>query len=347
MAGLKEYLIRRLITFIPTIIGVTIIVFLIANVIPADPARAWAGGERARPEVIERIRKMYHLDDPWYIQYIFVMKGILNYFINPNHEGALIDPLTSRYVFDDIFLRFPTTLQLAIFAEIFILSIGIPLGLISALKKDTLLDTFVRIFALIGVSLPIFWIGYIFIWIFFTNLGWTTLAGVPVPKCYETGTCPITTHIPLFDAIFAGEFDTLMQIIKRFWLPGFTLGLGYAGILARIVRNSFLDALNSDFIEFAKAKGLPKRWIWKHALKNAMVPIITVIGLQFGGLLGGAYITETVFGLPGVGRYAVQAISNLDMPAVIGTTLLFSFLYVTVNLIVDITYSIIDPRVRY
>lgn len=347
MAGLKEYLIRRIITFIPTIIGVTFIVFIIANVIPANPARAWAGGERARPEVIKRVIEEYHLNDPWYIQYIFIMRGIFNYFISPEHEGAIVDPLTGRYIFNDIFLRFPTTLQLTLFAEIFILTIGIPLGLISALKKNTWFDTFVRIFALVGVSVPIFWLAYILIWIFFTNLGWITLAGTPTPRCYEAQSCPIVTHIPIFDAIFAGDFDTLMQIIRRFWLPGFVLGFGAAGVLARIVRNSFLDALNSDFIEYAKARGLPKRWIWKHALKNALVPIITVIGLQFGGLLGGAVITETVFGLSGIGRYAVNAISYLNMPAIVGVTLLFAFIYVTVNLTVDIVYSAIDPRIRY
>jgi len=347
LAGLKEYLVRRAVTFIPTLLGVTLIVFIIANIIPADPARAWAGGERARPEIVARIRKQYHLDDPWYIQYVFVMKGIISYFTSPTHEGAIIDPLTSKYVFDNIFLRFPTTFQLALFAEIFILTIGIPLGLISALKRNTWIDTFVRFFALTGTSMPIFWFGYLMMWVFFSHLRWTSLAGVPSPRCYESGTCPITTYIPIFDALVAGEYDIVMQVIRRFWLPGFVLGFRAAGVLARIVRNSFLDALSSDFIEFAKAKGLPKRWIWKHALKNAFVPVITVIGLQFGGLLGGAVITETVFGLPGIGRYAVNSINYLNMPAVIGVTLMFAFMYMLVNLMVDIVYSALDPRIRY
>ncbi|MCD6372340.1 MAG: ABC transporter permease, partial [Thermococcus sp.] len=154
-------------------------------------------------------------------------------------------------------------------------------------------------------------------------------------------------HVPMIDALLTGDFSTFTQHIHRLWLPGFTLGFSGSGTLARFVRNSFLEALSSDYVAFLKAKGVPKLRIYRHALKNALVPIITVLGLQFGGLLGGTPITETVFGLPGMGSYVLDAIRNLDFPAVVAITFIFALIFVTTNLIVDILYAVIDPRVRY
>ncbi|AEC50920.1 dipeptide transport system permease protein [Pyrococcus sp. NA2] len=332
MANLKKFLIRRILTFIPTIIGVTLIVFLIAYKIPADPAKAWAGGEKATPEAIKMIREMYHLDKPWYDQYVFLVKGLIT--------NTIIDPRTSNPVMYDVGKRFPVTFQLAVIAFLFIIIIGIPLGIISALKRNTWIDTVVRIFALLGVSTPAFWLGYLMIYIFFVKYRVTTIAGVPpFPE-------PIT-RIPMIDALLRGDFDLFKQHLARFWLPGLTLGFLGMGVTARFVRNSFLEALSSDYVLFLKAKGAPKLRVYKHALKNALVPIVTVLGLQFGGLLGGTPITETVFGLPGMGSYAVQSIQNLDFPVVVAITFIYAIIYVTINLIVDILYAIIDPRVRY
>jgi len=333
MAELKRFLVRRLLTFIPTIIGVTLITFLIAYVVPADPARAWAGGEKASPKAVELVKERYHLNDPWYVQYAFLVQGLFT--------GTLINPQTQNPVTYDLMKYFPNTLELAVFAFIFILLLGIPLGFISAIKKDTVLDMGVRVFALIGVSTPIFWLGYILIWVFFVNLRIITIAGVPPPPEITV------TGLPVLDALLQGDFTLFWQHVQRFWLPGFVLGFMGAGVVARFVRNSLLESLGSDYIEYLKAKGVSKLTLWRHALKNALVPIVTVLGLQFGALLSGAPITEIIFGIPGIGRYAVLAIQNLNFPAIIGVTFMFAMVYVTANLIVDILYAIIDPRVRY
>ncbi|RLI82783.1 ABC transporter permease [Archaeoglobales archaeon] len=333
MAELKKFLVRRVLTFIPTIIGITLIVFAIAYLIPADPARAWAGGEKASQKAIEIIRQKYHMDEPWYDQYIFLVTGLL--------KNEIIDPRTSNPVLDDVGKRFPVTFQLALFAYFFVLSIGIPLGLVSALKRDTAIDTFVRIFALIGVSTPVFWLGYILIYVFFVHVRIINLAGVPPsPEM-------VITHIPVIDSLLIGNFELFRQHVARFWLPGFVLGFMGAGVVARFVRNSFLEAIGGDYIEFLKAKGVQKLRIYRHAMKNSLVPIITVLGLQFGGLLSGAPITETVFGLPGIGLYAIYSISTLDFPAIVAVTFIFALVYVIANLIVDVFYAVVDPRVRY
>ena len=346
MAELKKFLIRRLLTFIPTLIGVTLIVFIIANVIPADPARAWAGGEKARPEVIERIKKEYKLDEPWWVQYTFLMGKLFS--------NDIVSPRTHNRIWDDLIFgtargvagagtkygRFFITLQLALMAFMYIVFIGIPLGILSALKKDSILDMFVRILALVGVSTPVFWLGYLLIYLLYVKIRVIDIAGFPEPSQRITG-------VMVLDALILGEYDIAYQIITRLALPAFVLGFIGIGVIARITRNSFLEAWNADYIEFGKARGLRRSRLMRHALKNALVPIVTVLGLQFGGLLGGAPITETVFGIPGLGRYMIEAIRNFDYPALIGGVLLFALIYMLANLIVDIAYAFIDPRVRY
>ncbi len=332
MANLKRFLVRRSLTFVPTIIGVTFITYIIAFIIPSNPARAWAGGLKARPEVIQTIIREYHLNSPWYVQYYYFMKGVIT--------NSMVDPIFSFKVMTYVLSRFPITLELTLFALFFLVCLGIPLGIISALKKDTWIDAVVRVWALIGVSTPIFWLGYIFIYIFFYMLGWITIAGVPYPKVHITG-------VPIIDALITGNWVVFVENIKRFLLPGFTLGFAGIGIIARLVRNSFLEAHSSDFIFFAKMRGLRDNRIFTHTLRNALVPVVTVIGLQFGGLLGGAPITETVFGIPGLGRAMVHAIFNMDFPVLIAGTLFIALIYVITNLVVDILYAVIDPRVRF
>ncbi|RLG82157.1 MAG: ABC transporter permease [Thermoprotei archaeon] len=346
MAELKKFLIRRLLTFIPTLIGVTLVVFVIANVIPADPARAWAGGEKARPEVIERIKEEYKLDEPWWVQYTFLMEKLF--------RNDIVSPRTHNKIWNDLIFgtaggvagagtkygRFFITLQLALMAFMYIVFIGIPLGILSALKKDSILDMFVRMLALIGVSTPVFWLGYLLIYLLYVRVRVIDIAGLPEPSQRITG-------IMVLDAFILGEYNIAWQIITRLALPAFVLGFIGIGVVARITRNSFLEAWNADYIEFGKARGLRRSRLMRHALKNALVPIVTVLGLQFGGLLGGAPITETVFGIPGLGRYMVEAIRNFDYPALIGGVLLFALIYMLANLIVDIAYAFIDPRVRY
>ncbi|MET1100940.1 MAG: ABC transporter permease [Pyrodictiaceae archaeon] len=332
MAGLSRFLVRRALTFIPTVVGATFIVFLVAAVIPANPARLWAGGEKANPQVVEQLVREYHLKDPIIVQYYFFMEKLLT--------NSMVSPVTHNKVWEDVFRYFPVTFQLAILAFVMVLAIGIPLGIISALKRDTWVDTTIRIIALIGVSTPIFWLAYLLIFVFFTELKLITLAGTPTPPYSITG-------IPLIDAIIMLDGKTLSQILARYTLPAFVLAYPSIGVVARLVRNSFLDAMGSDFVEYIEARGLPRSWKYRHVLRNAMVPIVTVLGLMFGGLLAGAPITETVFGLPGLGRYMLQAINNYDYLSLIGALFLVSLIYVIANLVVDILYAVIDPRVRY
>jgi peptide/nickel transport system permease protein len=332
MAELRKFLVRRLITFIPTVIGVTILVFIIAAVLPADPAKLWAGGEKANPQVVENLRREYKLDRPIWEQYYFFMKNVVT--------NELVSPVSHNKVWEDLGRRLPVTIQLTLLSFTFIILIGVPLGVISALKRDSLLDMVVRILALIGISTPIFWLAYLLIFLFFTRLHWITLAGTPITPYSITG-------IPLIDSLLKLDFNTFKQVIERFWLPSLVLAYPSIGVIARLVRNSFLDAMSADFVEYIDARGLPRVQRYMHILKNAMIPIITVLGLTFGGLLSGAPITETVFGLPGVGRYLIDAIRFYDYLTLIGGVFLIALIYVTVNLIVDISYAMIDPRVRY
>ncbi|MDM7274646.1 MAG: ABC transporter permease [Thermoprotei archaeon] len=332
MSDLKRFLLRRALTFIPTVIGVTFLVFFIAAVLPADPAKLWAGGEKANPQVVENIKREYRLDRPIWEQYFFFLKNVVT--------NEMVSPVSHNKVWEDLGRRLPVTIQLTLLSFTFIVSIGIPLGILSALKRDSVIDMLVRILALLGVSTPVFWLAYLLIFIFFTRLGWITLAGTPVPPYSITG-------IPLIDSIIKLDFHTFKQVIERYWLPSLVLAYANIGVIARLVRNSFLDALSSDFVEFIDARGLSSRRKYVHVLKNAMVPVITVLGLTFGGLLAGAPITETVFGLPGVGRYLIDAIRFYDYLTLMGGVLLIALIYVTVNLLVDISYAIIDPRVRY
>jgi len=332
MANLSRYLVRRALTLVPTILGVLVITFAIGYIIPADLARAWAGGEKADPILAQRLAEKYHLNDPPHLQFYYLLRGLLT--------NTLDSPITGTPVFTEVFRRFHITFQLALLTVFFAVIIGIPMGIIAALKKDTAIDNAVRSWALAGTSMPSFWFAYIMMYIFFTRLHWTYLAGDPLPSRLITG-------FPLLDALILGEFDVFYQILKRYWLPALVLGILYAGAYARYLRNTLLDVIQSEFVLFLKAKGVPPWWVWRHALKNSMIPMVTIIGFSFGGLLGGAIITETIFALPGVGFFTLQALYNLDFPVIIGSTLFFALIVVLTSLIVDILYSIIDPRIRY
>ncbi|RLE55796.1 MAG: ABC transporter permease [Thermoprotei archaeon] len=333
MGELKYYLIRRLLTFIPTIIGVTLLTFLIARVIPANPAVLWAGGIKAKPEVVQLLIKKYHLDKPPHIQYFYYLKDIFT-----GHWG--ISPVTHRPVIADIATYFPATAELALFSLFVTIFIGIPLGVISALKKDTWIDHVVRIIAISGASMPVFWLGIILQWIFYYSLGLlpATGRGIP-PRITYTG-------LYLLDSLLCGDFEAFRSNLQHIILPGFTLAYPCIGLVARITRSSVLDVLSADFIDYARIRGLKPSFVFRHVFRNASIPIITILGLLFGSLLCGAVITETVFSWPGLGTYTVAAISNIDYPAIMGVTLIIGLVYVTVNLIVDILYAIIDPRIR-
>jgi peptide/nickel transport system permease protein len=351
--GLARFLARRAATFVPTVVGVLLITYIIAYSVPGDPVRAWVGEKLLNPEALERIREKYRFNAPWYEQFTFFVTQLL--------KAELEDPIRNRNVFDEIFERFPVTVELAIVGFIFLVAIGIPLGIVAAIKKDSIVDFFVRVFALVGSSLPAFVLYYYLILALFVYTRTTELAGVPLPSAqcraivasiaqgypYVGPVVGAIGSVPMFGAAMCGEFGVVAETFRRLYLPGLALGLLNGGFIARIVRNSLLDALSSEYILYAKARGLSKLRVWGHALKNALVPVVTVLGINFGGLLSGAVIAERAFNIPGMGRLMYEAITRANFPVIIACTFLFAIIYVTVNLVVDILYAVIDPRIRY
>jgi ABC-type dipeptide/oligopeptide/nickel transport system permease component len=312
---------------------VLVLVFTISYVIPTDPARQWAGGLHARPEQVELIRERYHLNDPLYMQIYYYLEGLL-------HGDLGISASTRRPVLEDLKSFFPATFELAIFS--FIISLlGIPFGVISALKRNKMIDHISRVFSLTGASTPLFWMALILQFIFYFKLGWLPAAGrLEVPLERITG-------MVLIDSVITGNGEALIDALQRLAMPSFCMAFWSMGYLVRITRSSMLEVLNTEYIMTAKAKGLPQRIVnYRHALKNAIVPPITIMGIRFGWLLAGAVLLETIFAWPGMGRYAASSIVEVDLPAMVGYCLVVALVMILANLVVDITYAFIDPRVR-
>lgn len=303
-----QYIVRRLLLTIPVVIGVSIIVFLIIRLLPGDPARALAGVQ-ATPEYIEQVRERYGLNDPIYVQYGRFVAGAVT--------GDLGQSVFSRRpVTTEIAERFPRTLILASISLVIATILGVSAGIISATRRNSLFDNASMFVALVGVAAPVFWMALMLQLLF-------------------------SVRLRLLPATGMGGIEHLI-------LPSITLGMASAALMARITRSSMLDVLKQDFITTARAKGLAERVVvYKHALKNALIPVVTVLGLQFGILLGGAVLTETVFAWPGVGRLLVDAILRRDYPVVQGTVMLLAFLFVIINLVVDVIYAFLDPRIHY
>jgi peptide/nickel transport system permease protein len=305
---LFQYTLRRVLIAIPSVLGVMIIVFAMVRLAPGDPAQLLAG-EFADPETIELIRERFGLNDRIEVQFWRFVSGVATFDLGESTR-------TKRLVTDDLATYFPNTIELALGAIFVALLFGIPAGILAALRPNSPIDLTVMVFALIGVSMPVFWFGLLAILVFSVQLGWFPVAGR----------------------------GTLRHLI----LPAISLGLGSMAIIARMTRSSMLEVLNQDFIRTARAKGLvSSAVVLKHALRNAMVPVITVIGLQFGALLAGTVITETVFSWPGIGSLLVQSILARDYPVVQGAVLLIAVSFILVNLTVDLIYGFIDPRIRY
>jgi peptide/nickel transport system permease protein len=305
---LYGYIIRRLLLAIPVLIGVSILVFAIIRFIPGDPARAIAG-VHASPEYIEQVREELLLDEGIHVQYFVYMKNLL--------QGDLgRSTFTRRPVTVELFERFPNTMVLAATAMGIAAILGMSAGIISATKRYSLFDNASMLAALVGVAAPVFWLGVMFQLLFSVNLGWLPSGGI--------GTW------------------------KHLVLPALTLGLATAALIARITRSSMLEVLRQDYITTARSKGQVERVVvYKHALKNALIPVVTVMGLQFGTLLGGAVLTETVFSWPGIGRLMVDSILARDYPVVQGAVLLLAVFFVMINLVVDVIYAFLDPRINF
>lgn len=304
---MHKYVLRRLLLLIPVLLGVSLLVFTIMSLTPGDPAQLILG-ENAPKEAILKLREEMGLNDPFLVQYFrFVGKAILGDFGRSYTTG--------REVFGEIFSRFPNTLILAVIGIIISVCIGIPVGIISATRQYSFLDSFSMVLALLGVSMPVFWLGLMLILTFSVKLG----------------------------LLPSGGFDEFKSLI----LPSVTLGVGSAAIITRMTRSSMLEVIRQDYIRTARAKGVAEKVVInKHALKNALIPIITVVGLQFGGLLGGAVLTESVYSWPGVGRLMVDAIRQKDTPTVLAAVVFLAAAFSVVNLLVDILYAYVDPRIK-
>ncbi|GGE29037.1 peptide ABC transporter permease [Pullulanibacillus camelliae] len=331
-----NYIIRRLLLLIPVFIGVSLLAFSLLRLIPGDPAKSMLGN-KATAAQLQSLRLELGLDDPLPVQYKDYMEdvfqGDLGYSIK-SHDSVL----------EEISTRLPATLELSVVALIFAIVIGVLAGIISAVKRNSWFDHVSMTGALFGVSMPIFWLGLMMIWLFSVTLHW-----LPPSGRLSVGVhLQLITNIYLLDSLLTGNWQAFKDSFEHILMPALALGTIPMAVIARMTRSSMLEVLNQDFIRTAHAKGLAKYLIiFQHALKNAFLPILTVIGSQFGFLLGGAVLTETIFSWPGVGRYVYQSILSRDYPVVQSTILIIAVLFVLINLITDILYKYFDPRIRY
>jgi len=332
---LSSFILKRLILMVVVIFGVLIIVFVVTRIIPADPVGAILGGN-APPAAVDAMRHQLGLDKPIFMQLLDYLVGVLR----GNFGNSLV---SSRPVITDILEYLPATIELAISSIIFAVLLGTTLGLLSAVFRNRFIDHFSRVFSILGISLPGFWLGLILILFFYYRLGWLPSGGQYDMFLFPTR----VTGLVLLDSVIAGEWNVFFNAIKHLILPTFILGYSSTASIARIMRASMLDVLHQNYIRTARAKGLPKKTvILRHALRNALIPVVTIIGLEFGGLLSGAVLTETIFSWPGLGRYIVNSLLTLDYPAISGGTIFIALIYSVVNLVVDILYAALDPRMR-
>lgn len=331
-----SYVIRRILMLIPVLFGMTIVVFSIIRAIPGDPAQIILG-QRATKEAIAELTKKLGLDQPWYIQYIEYIKDLLT--------GDLGESIrTNSQISQEIWPYLAATIELSIVAMIIAIFLGVNAGIISAWFQNSWFDYAAMVIALIGVSMPIFWLGLMEQWAFSIKLEWLPTTG------RENIRNPVEaiTSIYMIDTLIQGRYDQFVEVLRHLILPGIALATIPMAIIARITRSSMLEVMRLDYIRTARAKGLRMFWVvYKHSLKNATIPVLTVIGLQTGLLLGGAILTETIFGWPGIGRYIYDAINYRDYPVIQSGILIVATFFVTINLIVDILYAFIDPRIKY
>lgn len=333
---MRNYIIKRFLNILVMLFAVSIIIFLLVRFIPGDPARTMAG-EHASKEILDEMRKKWGLDKPVWEQYIIWLK----YAIRGDFGRSI---LTHESVLTEILQRFPNTLELSIFAMIFATAIGITMGIISAIKRYTLFDYVAMFIALFGVSMPIFWLAIMLVLLFSIKLNLLPTGG-RLSVLYSIK--PIT-HLYLIDSLITFNLGAFFDALKHLILPSIALGTIPMAFIARITRSSMLNVISQDYIRTARAKGLSERTvIMKHALRNALIPILTSAGTEFAMLMGGAVLTETIFYWPGLGTYIVQAVNARDYPAIQGAVIFVAFVVAVVNLIVDVLYAYIDPRIHY
>ena len=335
---MAHYIIKRLLNLLPVILGITLLVFLFLHLIPGDPATVLLG-ERATPEQVEALREQLGLNQPLPLQYLTFLNNLL-------HLDFGTSIISGIPIIDEIKTRFPATFELSLAAMIMAIILGIPAGVLAAVYKNRPADNLTMIGSLLGVSMPVYWLGLLLIYLFAITLNWFPPSG---RISIEAGlTFQPITGFYLVDAILKLDINLLKDVLSHLILPALTLGTIPLAILARITRSSLLEVLSQDYIRTARAKGIPEHWvIIRHGLKNALLPVVTIIGLQFGTLLGGAILTETIFSWPGIGSWIYEGILARDYPVVQGGVVVVSIIFVLVNLVVDISYALVDPRIKY
>ena len=328
------YIIRRIFILVPTLLGVSLIVFLMLRLTPGDPAELMLG-ERATEESLHQVREHLGLNEPLHVQYGMFMKRLM--------KGDLGETIFTRQkVWTEIKHRFPATLELSICALFISCFVGVILGIVSATKQYSVFDYLSMLGALTGVSMPIFWLGLVLMLIFSVNLGWLPISG----RLSVLIDLEVVTNFYVLDSIITKNWVALKDSIWHLIMPAVTLSTIPTAIIARMTRSSMLEVLKQDYIKTAMAKGLSKfKVVYKHALRNALIPVVTTIGLQFGVLLCGAILTETIFAWPGVGKWMYEAVMQRDYMVIQGGTLVIATIFIVINLFVDLLYAVINPKI--
>ena len=331
-----RYAVRRSLTIVPVLLGVSILVFSFIHLIPGDPALTMLG-ERATPEKVAEVRARLGLDRPIWQQYILYVGHALRGDLGVSIVRG--DPVAS-----DLLRRFPATVELAVAAIVVAIALGIPIGVASAVYRNSPLDSLARLGALTGVSMPIFWLGLVLAWFFGVQL-----RILPTGFRLASGTAFVPwTNFVILDALLQGDWASLADALRHLVLPALALATIPLAVIARMTRASLLEVLSREYIRTAEAKGLSRRAvILRHALRNALLPVLTVVGLQVGRLLAGAILTETIFSWPGIGLWVYESIESRDYAIVQGVSLFIAVIVVGVNLVTDVLYAAVDPRIKY
>jgi len=333
---MRTYVLRRIAHTLPVLLGVATVVFLALRLIPGDPAVALAG-EKASADEIERLREELGLNQPLPLQYAQFLGRIASFQLGRSIR-------TGGDIGSELLTNFAPTIELSLAALLIALTIGLPAGVLAALRRHSPIEWLTMLGSLVGISTPVFWIGLMLIYWLGAQAGWFPLSGT----ISNTIDVPTRTRFYTLDTLLAGDLGAFGNVVWHLVLPAITLSTITMAIVSRMARSSMLEVLSSDYLVTARAKGLREQAVvGGHALKNALIPVVTVIGLQFGALLSGAVLTETVFGRVGVGRYVVTAITARDYPVVQATVLIVAVFVVVINLVVDVLYAALDPRIRY
>jgi dipeptide transport system permease protein len=331
-----RFILHKLVLIVPTVIGITIASFAFIRLLPGDPILAMAGQHGVTPERYEILKEQFGFNLPIWQQYLNYVWGLLN-----GNFGVSLS--TKRPVLVDFFTLFPATVELSLFAMLFALLLGIPAGIFAAIKRGSWFDQTIMGIALTGYSMPIFWWGLLLIIFFSGYLGWTPVSGRIALQYFF----PHVTGFMLVDSLLAGRPAAFVSAVQHLILPSVVLGTIPLAVIARQTRSAMLEVLGEDYVRTARAKGLsPRRVIGLHAFRNALIPVVTTIGLQVGLLMAGAILTETIFSWPGIGKWMIDSISKRDYVAVQSGLLLIALIVMAVNLLVDLLYAVINPRIR-